>query len=122
MTKGSLWTNFSTLIVSHGGSCVRLSFSETDQRMFIEHPDQFQGCHEEADTLIAFHASNVNGSNIICASDTDLLVILIGMLGRDVSSKRPRGYKQIIMDCGWGNTLRYIDVSHIANSLESKQK
>ena len=51
-----------TLIVYHGDSCVRLSFSETEQKMLVDHPDQLQGCHEEADTLLAFHASSVCGN------------------------------------------------------------
>ena len=59
---------------------------------------------------------------MIRASDTDVLVILLGMIGRHLTSQRPTAYSCIIMDCGSGNIRRHIDVSSIANALEEKQK
>ena len=51
------------------------------------------------------------------ASDTDVLVILLGMLERQMGGNP----NKIIMDCGSGNTRRYIDISSIATELEAKQ-
>ena len=39
-----------------------------------------QPIHEEAETLLALHASSVAGNAVIRASDTDVLVILLGMI------------------------------------------
>ena len=50
---------------------------------------------------------------MIRASDTDVLVILLGIIGRHLTSK---------MDCGSGISRRHIDVSSITNALEEKQK
>ena len=107
------------LIVSHGGNCTRFTFSESDSKMIVEHPDHLQGRHEEADTLLAFHVSKVTGIAVIRASDTDVLVILLGMLGRHLQSET--SYSRIIMDCGSGNDRRHIDVGSIATALEAKQ-
>jgi len=51
------------------------------------------------------------------ASDTDVLVILLGAIGR----QRPevRAMVTIIMDCGMGNHQRYINISNIAAILEA---
>jgi len=59
---------------------------------------------------------------VVRASDTDILIILLGMLGRDLLSERARGYRRILMDCRSGNTCRHIDVTQIATALKSKQK
>ena len=56
---------------------------------------------------------------MIGASDTDVLVILIGMIGRH---QIPTTYSCIIMDCVSENSRRHIDVSSIVNALEVKQK
>lgn len=111
-----------TLVVSHGGNCVRLTFDEDSRKMNVEHPPELQGEHEEADTLLAFHAaSGLTGNIIVRASDTDVLVILLGMLGRNLVTPSPLDLR-IIMDCGSGNDRRHIDISGIALALESKQK
>ena len=89
--------------------------------MNVEHPSEFQENHEEADTLLAFHTAGLNGSIIVRASDTDILVILIGMLGRHMGTPSQSAMR-IIMDYGSGNERRYIDISSIAGTLESKQK
>ena len=44
------------------------------------------------------------------------------MCGRNFNSQISRPYDHIIMDCGSGNTRRFIVISSIANALESKQK
>ena len=69
------------LVVSHGGNCVHLSYSNNNEKMVVGHPEQLQGNHEEADTLIAFHAVNATGNVVVRTSDTDALVILLGMIG-----------------------------------------
>ena len=58
-----------TLILSHGGNCLQLTFNELDWKMHVGHPAHLQGSHEEADTLLAFHASSVAGNAMIRASD-----------------------------------------------------
>ncbi|XP_041362193.1 uncharacterized protein LOC121378189 [Gigantopelta aegis] len=108
-----------TLVVSHGGNCSRFIFSDLNSKMNVENPGHLQGKHEEADTLLAFHASNVDGNVMVRASDTDVLVILLGMIGRRMKSNMSSNW--IIMDCGSGNNRRYIDVSCIAAALEAKQ-
>ena len=90
--------------------------------MHVGHPAHPQVSHEEADTLLAFHASSVAGNAVIRASNTEVLVILLGMIGRHLTSQRPTAYSCIIMDCGSGNSRRHIDVSSISNSLEAKPK
>ena len=52
----------------------------------------------------------------------DVLVILLGIIGRHLTSQRPTAYSCIIMDCGSVNSRRHIDVISIANALEAKQK
>ena len=105
------------LVVSHGGRCITYTFNATENIMKVEHPPHLQGIHEEADTLIAFHVNHVKGHILVRASDTDVLVILLGMLGRQMGDNP----NKIIMDCGSGNTRRYIDISSIATELEAKQ-
>ncbi|KAK3890329.1 hypothetical protein Pcinc_005711 [Petrolisthes cinctipes] len=95
-----------------------------DSQYTITGPDQkmlqnahLQGDHEEADTLIAFHAATITAGHIIVrAPDTDVLVILICAIG----SQRPkvRSMSNIILDCGMGNTRRFINVSNIVEVLE----
>lgn len=111
-----------TLVVSHGGNCIRLTFDELDLKMNVEHPANLQGSHEEADTLLAFHVSSITGAAVIRASDTDVLIILLGMIGRHLTSLRPSTYSHIIMDCGSGNSRHHINVSSIASALETKQR
>ncbi|CAL4180456.1 unnamed protein product, partial [Meganyctiphanes norvegica] len=111
-----------TLFVSYGGNCVHLTFNELEVKIVVEHPDHLQGSHEEADTLLAFHAANSNGNIVVRASDTDVMVILLGMLGRHMENHRETSYQCIILDCGSGNTRQHIDVSKIASVLESTQK
>ena len=72
-----------TLIVSHGGRCLRIAHNEINCKTTVNYPSSLQGDHEEADTLIAFHSAFVDGSQLIRASDTDVLIILLGMLGRE---------------------------------------
>ncbi|XP_014678737.1 PREDICTED: uncharacterized protein LOC106818551, partial [Priapulus caudatus] len=108
-----------TLIVSHGGKCLRIEYDEVSEKMTVDHPNLLQGSHEEADTLLAFHAATATGTLLIRASDTDVIVIILGMLGRNMVAGIP--LKMIIMDCGSGNSRRYIDVTSIARALETKQ-
>ena len=105
-----------TVFVSHGGECQQY-IPDDVQHITVTKPANLQGNHEEADTLIAFHVANITASHIVVrASDTDVLVILIGALGW----QRPevRTMASVIMDCGMGNTRRYINVSNITNALQ----
>jgi len=116
--KDHYWYIFGgkTLVASYGGECFQYIPDEL-QHVKVTRPPHLQGDHEEADTLIAFHVANITaGSIIVRASDTDVLVILIGALGQ----QRPevRSMANIIMDCGMGNSRRYINVTNIADVLE----
>ena len=110
------------MVVSHGGSCVSLAFNEHESKITVEYPVHLQGCHEEADTLLAFHAANAIGNLVIRASATDVMVILLGMLGRHMESHKEASYNHSVMDCGSGNNRRYIDITSIATALESTQR
>ena len=59
---------------------------------------------------------------VIRASDTDVLVILLGMIERHLTSQGSTAYSCIIMDCGSVNRRRHIDFISLANALEAKQK
>lgn len=103
-----------TLYVSHGGACIELK-SNGDNQLEIDQPSSFQCHHEEADTLIAFHAREISDGNILVrSSDTDVFIILLGLCGRSTGMN-------IIMDYGSGNNRRYIDVSNVAALQENKQ-
>ena len=93
-----------------------------DLKITVEHPTIFQSTHEETDTLVAYHASRVPGNVVVRASDTDILVILLGMLGQSKTRATPVSCGKVIMDCGSNNNRRHIDVSAIANALDRKQK
>ena len=106
-------------MVSFGGHCQRYSPDERHQ-ITITTPPEYQGDHEEADTLIAFHVATLRDQNIVIrATDIDVLVILIGFLGGQQDEVRKR--TNIIMDCAMGKNHRYINVSNIANVLEEKR-
>lgn len=120
--KDCNWSIFGrkTLVASHGGECFRFVPDEQQQTVSVSKPAYLQGDHEEADTLIAFHVAKITASHIIIrASDTDVLVILIGALGQ----QRPevRSMVRIIMDCGKGNDRRYINISNITEILEESK-
>ena len=104
------------LYVSHGGKCSKFMFTETEvgSQIQVDEPSHLQAQHEEADTLIAFHVRRIHSVTIMVRStDTDVLVILIGLIGRS-------DYMSLIMDYGSGNHRRYINVSLIAARLEEK--
>ena len=102
-----------TVYVSHGGICIKMS--NTEEVLEIEEPNHLQCEHEEADTLLAFHTSSISSGNILVRStDTDVLIILLGLSGRSEGMN-------IILDYGSGNHRRYIDVSNLAMVLEEKQ-
>ena len=88
------------LIVSYDGKCACLAFNEVNYKMTVGHPAHLQGSHEDADTLLTFHAASATGNVVVRASDTDVIFILIGMLGRHLESHTETSYSRIIMDCG----------------------
>ena len=109
-----------TVIISHGGECYQYIPDDQQEKISVTKPPHLQGDHEEADTLIAFHAANITAKHtIVRASDTDVIVILIGAVGQ----QRPelRSMANIIMDCGMGNSRRFINVSNIAEVLEQSK-
>ena len=104
-----------TVYLSHGGKCIKLQNAES-LIFHVTEPDHLQAEHEAADTLIAFHMSNILEGNIIVrSSDTDVLVILLGLLGRFSF----RG--KVILYFGSANHRRFLDVSEIAKELEKRQ-
>lgn len=52
------------------------------QYIIIHQQENLQGHHEEADTLVALHVSTAHGNIIVRLSDTDILVIMLGLPGR----------------------------------------
>ena len=103
-----------TVYVSHGGTCVKLGVNAMGL-LVVEKPEEFQGVHEEADTLIAFHAFKLAGRIMVRSSDTDVLVILTGMATRMPQTST------IMMDYGSANNRRIINVTDIAVKLEQTQ-
>ena len=102
-----------TVYVSHGGTCMKMK--NEDELLQIEEPNHLQCRHEEADTLLAFHANNISKGNILVMStDTDVIIILLGLSGRSEGIN-------IILDYVSGNYQKYIDVSKLAVILEEKQ-
>jgi hypothetical protein len=103
-----------TVYVSHGGKCIEMK-SNDDGLLQTEEPNHLQCQHEEADTLIAFHTKSISTGNILVRStDTDVLIILLGLSGWSEGIK-------IILDYGTANHRRYIDVSTLAANLDEKQ-
>ena len=100
-----------TLYVSYGGSCVQIQYGSTT-------PEHLQGKHAEADTLLAFHTRHSKRDIVIRASDTDVLIILLAMIGKHNEDDTPIVYNSINMDVGVGNSQRLIDVSQIYETLE----
>ena len=119
--KDHYWNIFggTTLFASYGGKCFQYT-PDQHQHITVTSPAYLQGNHEEADTLIAFHVANITaGKVMVRASDTDVLVILIGALGKQ--RREVRSTSNIIMDCGMGNNRRYINVTNIVDVLEEHQ-
>ena len=108
-----------TVFISYGGECVKLCVLNDELK--IERPTEFQAEHTEADTLIALHASQEEGDIIVRSSDTDVLVKLIHMIGRDQEEEKPIKYGRIVMDYGAGNNRRYIDLMSIHKNLEKRK-
>ena len=52
-------------------------------------------------------------------TDTDLLIILLGMLGKHQEEQTPTEYGRILFDCGQGNAQRYIDVTSMHMHFEN---
>lgn len=108
-----------TLYASYGGECFQYTPNEF-QDISVTSPAHLQANHEEADTLIAFHLEKTSGSMaLVRASDTDILIILIGILGNQ--DPEVRSSKNVFMDCGIGNSRRYINVTNIVEVLEERK-
>ena len=106
------------LFVSYGGECFQYD-PDAQQNISVPSPSHLQGDHEEADTLIAFHTANLSEEDVVVrASDTDVLVILIGGIRRQI--KGERSLPNIIVDCGMGNNRRYINVTNNTDVLEER--
>lgn len=119
--KNHYWNilNGKTLYASYGGECFQYTPNEF-QDISVTSPAHLQANHEEADTLIAFHLEKTSGSMaLVRASDTDILIILIGILGNQ--DPEVRSSKNVFMDCGIGNSRRYINVTNIVEVLEERK-
>ena len=89
-----------------------MSYENTESGLKVSIPADLQGKHEEADTVIAHHGKVLCGKSILVrSSDTDVLIILLALVGR-------LALKDVKMDYGSGNTRRYIGVSGIAENLD----
>ncbi len=103
-----------TVYISHGGECIKLHVNSMGM-MVVEEPAEFQGNHEEADTLLAFHAYRCAGTILIRSSDTDVLTILVGL-----APKMPET-STMMMDFGSANNRRLINITNISKQLEHLQ-
>ena len=102
------------LCVSHGGKCVMYR-NINNEHVDVQVSSEFQAKHEEANTLIAFHARTLVTETILVRfTDTDVLVILLGLVGCHNGAS-------IIMDYGNGNNRRYINISDIAHCFDTKR-
>ena len=63
----------------------------------VSKPANLQGNHSEADTLVAYHAAASEGRVVIRATDTDILIILLGMIAKHQEEQHPVGYTSITM-------------------------
>ena len=53
-------------------------------------------------------------------TDTDILIILLGMLGKQHEEQVPVKYNRLVYDCEQGNNQRYIDITLIHAALEAE--
>ena len=60
------------IVVSHGGTCIQIH-ATAEKKIIAEEPAHLQSAHEKADTLIAFHVTQVEADVIVRASDPDIL-------------------------------------------------
>ena len=100
------------MLFSYGGSCAKI---DSD----ITFPPNIQGSHHEADTLLAFHAKMSEGNLVVRASDTDVMIIMLGMINKHKEQNIPVQYGNITMDVGTGNSQRFIDINKIHDQLEN---
>ena len=112
------YTGNKEIFVSYGGDCTRF-YHDGNEGVAFEKPNEFQGQHEEADTLIIFHASQIEGNIMIRSTDTDVLVLLIGMIGKHAMTEASTPYNGIILDFGQDNRRRMVDVSELAMTLDA---
>ena len=99
------------IYVSHCGKCVKLWVNLMGMLKF-EEPEDYQAKHEEADTLVIFHATKTSGNVLVRSSDTDVLALLVSLAENKSDS-------YFMMDYRSGNTRGFINVSSIAKILES---
>ena len=83
-------------------------------------PPTHQGIYAEADTQVSLHASQIGGDIIVRTSDTAIIVILLSMILLHQDQEEDIKYQRIVMDCGAGNSRRYIDVSSIHHAMEEE--
>ena len=88
--------------------------------MVVQQPENFQNSHEEAHTLVTFFASQLTGNTIIRASDTHVLAILLGYLGKSNQEASTGSY--IVMDCDSNKNRRLINVTTIKQKLEEARQ
>ncbi len=60
-----------------------MKMKNKEELLETEKPNHLQCQHEEADTLLAFHTNSISSGTILVRStDTDVLIILLGLAGR----------------------------------------
>ncbi|KAK3877966.1 hypothetical protein Pcinc_017368 [Petrolisthes cinctipes] len=104
-----------TVYVSHGGKFLRLK-TDSSGMLVVEEPSKFQGQHEEADTLMTFHAYRIGGRVVVRSSDTDVVVILIAL-----AAKMPEALR-IVMDFGSGYNRRIYGFKGLSNINKARYK
>ena len=105
-----------TVYAFHGGTCYSCTLDLKSDTMVVQQSQQFQNSHKEVDTLITFFTFQLTGSILVRASDTHVLVILIGYLGKC----RPEvaAGSHIVIDCGLNKSCRLINVTAIKEKFE----
>ena len=91
------------MFILDGGYCLRLSVHGMGT-LVVDLSEEFQGRHEEADTLLVFHAKQIRGNIVVRSSDSDVLILMLGL------SKKIMLTSNILMGCGTGNNRRKIKV------------
>ena len=63
--------------------------------------------------------TNKTDKLIVRASDTNVLIILLGMIAKHGEYEVQVQYEDILMDVGHGNNQRYVSVTNIYNEMEN---
>ena len=98
------------LYIFHGGNCIKLE--NVNGNLKKSSLDRLQVRHEEAETLIGLHAYYCTGRIVIRSSDTDAIIILLGIMNQMPAAP------EIIIYYRTSASRRFINVTEIALKLK----